>query len=238
MFKKLLKNNRQRINEELTDIEQRKFFSPAMYILTQKILKALNEYAHGRLIDIGCGDMPFKRHIPQAVIQYDTLDTEARTEGVTYIGSVLDMHMIQDESYDSAICFEVLEHVPNPFIAISEINRILKNEGLLIISVPHMWPIHEAPDDYFRFTNYGLKYLLEQNQFEIVSMETSGGILTFLGHNVSSGILCLFWRVPVLKHLIFLLLKWLVVLPCAFIDDKVIKSQMAPLEYICVAKKI
>ena len=237
-FKNLLQNNRQRINQDLADIQQRKFFSPALYLLTQKILKALEKHAHGRLIDIGCGDTPFRNQLPPAVVQYDTLDLNVKRDDITYIGSVMDMHMIKDASYDSAMCFEVLEHVPNPFIAIREINRILKNDGLLIISVPHMWPIHEAPHDYLRFTYYGLKHILQENQFKIVSMENSGGILTYIGHNVTSLILCLVWGVPILKHLVFFLVKWLIVLPCAFIDDKVIRSEMAPLEYLCIAKKV
>jgi len=237
-LKKLLHNNRQRINQELPDIEQRKFISPALYILTQKILKSLETNATGRLIDVGCGDMPFKNHIPQAVTQYDTLDVEESTGGITYIGDILDMSMIHSETYDSAICLEVLEHIKNPFIAIKEINRILKKEGLLIISVPHMWPIHEAPHDYFRFTNFGLKHVLEENQFEILSLEISGGVLSYFGHNISLLLLCLFWRVPAIKQLIFFCVKWLIVLPWGFIDDKIIKSQTAPLEYLCVARKI
>jgi len=236
-MKEFLKRNRQRINQDLPDIDQRKFFSPALYILTKKILIVLRKYAKGRLIDIGCGDMPFKRHLTDSVTRYESLDRESRTEGVTYIGDAMDMHMVSDESYDTAICFEVLEHVPNPFKAVSEIKRILKIEGILLLSVPHMWIIHEAPHDYLRFTNFGLKYILEENQFEVISIEAVGGLFSFLGHFVSSGILCLFWRVPLLKQLMFFLMKWLVVLPCAMIDDKVVRSQIAPLEYLCVAKK-
>jgi len=181
--------------------------------------------------------MPFRNHIPQAVTQYDSIDVDEKAADITYVGDILNMSMIQSETYDSAVCFEVLEHVKNPFIAIKEINRILKKDGLLIISVPHMWLIHEAPHDYFRFTKYGLKHILEENQFKIISMETVGGLLSLLGHFISCGILCLFWRVPVVKDLLFFLVKWLITLPCAIIDDKLIRSQMMPLEYLCVAKK-
>jgi len=238
MIKTLIKKNRQKINDDFPNIAQRKYFSPALYLLTNKILDVLKIYAKGRLIDIGCGDMPFKQCLPDGVVQYDTLDMEARTEGVTYIASAMDMRIIADNTYDSAICFEVLEHVPNPFVAVAEINRILNDQGVLIISVPHMWPIHEAPHDYLRFTCFGIKHILEENHFEVLEIQTSGGILTYLGHNISTVILCLFWHVPVLKWVIFFLVKWLVVLPCALLDDKIIKSQITPLEYLCIAKKI
>lgn len=237
MIKSLIKKNRQRLNQELPDIEQRKYFSPALYILTGKILRALNTHARGRLLDIGCGDMPFKGRLPEAVTQYDTLDVESRTEGVTYITSAMDMSMIPDNSYDSAMCFEVLEHVPNPFTAAAEMHRVLKQDGTLVISVPHMWPIHEAPHDYLRFTYYGIKNVLEASGFEIVSIEISGGLLTYFGHNLASVLLGLTYHIPVIKHIMFFLVKWLIVLPWAWIDDKVVRSEITPLEYLCVARK-
>ena len=190
-----------------------------------------------RLLDIGCGDMPFKAHLPQQVTQYDTLDVESRTEGVTYIASAMDMRMIPDDSYDSAMCFEVLEHVPNPFIAAAEMHRVLKPGGTLVISVPHMWPIHEAPHDYLRFTYFGIKNVLESNGFEIVTIEISGGLLTYFGHNIASVLLGLTYHIPVVKQIMFFLVKWLIVLPWAWIDDRVFRSEITPLEYLCVARK-
>lgn len=237
MIKEWIRKNRQRINQDLKDINDRKYFSPALYILTNKILKELKNYAKGNLIDIGCGDMPFKNHLPDTVSRYDTLDMEARTEGVTYISNAMDMKIILGDVYDTAICFEVLEHVPNPFMAVGEINRILKKNGILLISVPHMWPIHEAPHDYLRFTAFGIKYILEENNFEIISIAPSGGILTYFGHTLSTVILGLVWPIPILKQITFFCTKWLIVLPWAYIDDRLIKSEIAPLEYLCIARK-
>jgi SAM-dependent methyltransferase len=237
MLQKLLRNNRQRINQDLPDIDQRKYFSPALYALTKKILQALEEHAHGQLIDIGCGDMPFKYHLPKAVTQYDTLDIEARTEGVTYIGSVLDMYMIKDESYDSAMCFDVLEHVPNPFEAVQEICRVLKKGGILMLSVPHLSRLHEIPHDYYRYTEFGIRSMLESNGFEIIEIDSTGSLCCFLGHQVSSILNCLFWRIPIFKWIIFYLNKCICVLPCFFIDRYFLKARLFPLGYICIAQK-
>ena len=65
----------------------------------------------------------------------------------------------EDNFFDYVFLIEVLEHVKNPFIALSEINRVLKKGGKLIMSTPFMLPIHDAPNDFFRYTKYGIELL-------------------------------------------------------------------------------
>ncbi len=55
-----------------------------------------------------------------------------------------------------------LEHLPEPGLALAEIARTLEPGGRLLIAAPHEWEVHQAPHDYFRYTRYGLQYLLER----------------------------------------------------------------------------
>lgn len=238
MFRTLIQKNRKQLDNDLADIKDRKYFSPAIYIFAQKLLKAIDKYAHGCLIDIGCGDTPYIKHIPPAVTQYDTFDIEKRSAKVTYIGDVTNMHMIKNDAYDTLLCLAVLEHVSDPFSAIKEMRRILKKDGTCILSAPHIARLHEEPHDYFRYTHYGIKALLEKNGFRIIEIEKNGTLLSFLGHQISTIVLCLVWHIPVLKHLFFFINKILIVYPIAFIDQKIMKSSLMPLNYFCIAQKI
>ena len=66
------------------------------------------------------------------------------------------------------LCTEVLEHLPEPQKAVDEFFRVLKPGGTLLLTTRFLFPIHDAPHDYFRYTKYGLRHLLRR--FEIVEL--------------------------------------------------------------------
>ena len=75
----------------------------------------------------------------------------------------------------------MLEHVKNPHIYITEILRVLKPNGKLMLSVPFFWIEHEKPFDYRRFTQNGIKNFLISRGFEVkFSRKTTGGIYASL----------------------------------------------------------
>ena len=67
-----------------------------------------------------------------------------------------------DQTYDVIVLSEVLEHVHSPHLAIRNIHGLLKHGGRLILTAPFIFPIHERPHDYFRYTRYGLEFLLSE----------------------------------------------------------------------------
>ena len=70
--------------------------------------------------------------------------------------------------YDIIVMSEVLEHCHSPHEAIAAIMRALRPSGMLILTTPFIFPIHDAPNDYFRFTRYGIRHLLtEFNEIKI-----------------------------------------------------------------------
>ena len=238
MLSNVISKNREKLNKDLSVCEERKFFSPGTYWEYLLTVPAIVEFAHGNCIDIGCGDMPFKSIVLGKVSQYDTLDIERRIPEVKYLGNILNMDMISDNAYDSVLCIEVLEHVRDPFLAISEVSRIVKKKGHIILSVPHLSRLHEEPNDYFRYTKHGLQYLLKNAGFRVLRIEPGGGIFSFLGHQFSSIFVCLFWHVPIVRNIVFFMNKWLCVMPCYFLDKNIDKKKIFTLGYTCVAEKI
>jgi SAM-dependent methyltransferase len=233
----LLEKNRLRLNKELNQLEKRKFFSPAIYCTYETTISAIRKYARGKLIDIGCGDMMYRDLFVQQVTQYDTLDIEPRGPDVKFIGSVLNMHMIYDNYYDSALCFDVLEHIPDPPKAVLEILRILKPGGTLMLSVPHLSRLHEEPNDFFRFTKYGIQRVLQNAGFVQIEVISQGGLFSFLGHQFSTLFVCSFWHIPLLKRAVFFLNKWFCVRPCVFFDKLLDRKKIFAMAYFAVAQK-
>lgn len=74
---------------------------------------------------------------------------------------------IAAETMDAVLLFEVLEHLPDDHKALSEIRRVLKPGGRLYISVPFIYPVHDAPGDFRRYTVYGSRQVLAAHGFSI-----------------------------------------------------------------------
>jgi len=81
---------------------------------------------------------------------------------------IADIHKLpfKKDSVDLIICTGTLEHIENPWIAVEEFRRILKNNGYCYIATPFMQGYHPDPSDYWRFTIEGLKILFRD--FEII----------------------------------------------------------------------
>lgn len=80
---------------------------------------------------------------------------------------------LENRSFGTVICFSVLEHCKHPFKMCDNISRLLKNEGLLFVSVPFSWKIHGYPSDYWRFTPDGIKVLFPECDFDVHAGELS-----------------------------------------------------------------
>lgn len=86
----------------------------------------------------------------------------------TLVADVCDLGCFRDETFDVVMMMEVLEHVRTPEAAIREVYRVLKKDGLLLLSTPFIFEIHDAPHDFYRFTRFGLEHLLSEfSQIEI-----------------------------------------------------------------------
>jgi len=70
------------------------------------------------------------------------------------------------DRFETVFCLSVLEHCDQPFLMASNITRLLKNGGKLVVSVPFAWHFHGYPSDYWRFTHEGIKKLFPDLEFD------------------------------------------------------------------------
>jgi SAM-dependent methyltransferase len=117
----------------------------------------------GLTLDLGAQAGPYASHFPRRV----ALDLQ-RSAGIAIVGDARALP-IRDAVFDIVLCTEMLEHVPEPQVAIDEMRRVLKPGGTLLLTTRFLFPIHDAPHDYFRFTKYGLRHLVRQ--FEILELQ-------------------------------------------------------------------
>lgn len=128
----------------------------------------------GNMADIGCGSKPYRQFF-SAVENYTGFDMA--NEGHNHANEKIDILFdgktipVANAVFESVISTEVLEHVFWPHSWLTEINRILKPGGLFLLTCPFMFHEHEVPNDYGRYSSYGLQYLLNQHGFAVIQQE-------------------------------------------------------------------
>lgn len=130
-----------------------------------------------RMLDAGSGSGIYRGLFDAA--QYESADFAQVEKGyghITYVCDLADVP-VEDARYDLVLLTQVLEHLPEPAAVLREMHRVLKPGSQLWLSAPLFYFEHEAPYDFYRYTQYGLRYLLESAGFEIERLEWLEGYL-------------------------------------------------------------
>jgi SAM-dependent methyltransferase len=199
----------------------------------------LRRYAHGRMADIGCGVKPYRAMASSLVTEHVGIDHESSLHGKAHVDVVGTAYAIPqpDASFDTVLCTDVLEHLEEPGVAIAEAHRVLKQGGVAIYTVPFFWHLHEQPRDFYRFTQYGLKYLFERNHFEVLELKALSGFCATFGQELAyflqqlrgqSRLNPLWWILPPIV---------LLVQGIAYLLNKIDRSKNFTIEYIIAARK-
>lgn len=175
------------LNNKLYKIHKRFVYNSSLigflinpfYISRSSLYRHLKSYSKqisgGNLLDVGCGIKPYEKLF--VVDTYNGIDI--KESGHDHSLSKVDLYFdgehipYENSSYDYVISTEVFEHCFNLDSLLCEIRRVLKKNGELFFTVPFCWNEHEVPYDFARYSQFGLKCILEKNGFEIIEIKKS-----------------------------------------------------------------
>jgi SAM-dependent methyltransferase len=143
----------------------------------------LPRYGRGRLIDLGCGKVPLYGLYRSLVSDVTCVDWAASPHPSEHLDHELDLAAplpFADGSFDTVLLSDVLEHVPAPERLWAEIARLLAPGGHLLLNLPFLYGIHEAPHDYGRYTEFALRRFAALAGLEVVTLVSVGGSLHVL----------------------------------------------------------
>lgn len=144
----------------------------------------IGEYVGGVVVDMGCTDKSIEKYLKNAsgyigLDYYQTATHWYATRPDVY-GDAQQLPFA-DHSVDAVLLLDVLEHLPQPACCFSEAARILKSNGLFVLKVPFLYPLHDEPLDFQRWTRHGLHQLAKKHGFSVKALDYTGNPLETAG---------------------------------------------------------
>lgn len=164
-------------------------------------------------VDLGVGDAEWS---------YDRLDAVSNLEHLPF----------PDGVFDAALNIVTLEHVRDPAAVLTELSRVLRRGGSLLLATPLEWEEHQEPHDYFRYTRYGLEHLLRTAGLEVRRLQPAGGFFRLLGRRLLNT--PQFFRGPASLLALVVVAAPALILPAL---DGFDRRKNFTLGHICVARK-
>lgn len=191
-----------------------------------------------RVLDAGAGEARHRRHFTRQ--RYCAVDLAVGDATWNYgkLDAVADLTALpfRAAAFRASIHIVTLEHLPEPACALAELARVLAPGSPVLLAVPQEWELHQAPHDYFRYTRYGLAYLLDRAGFEITRLEPAGGYFRLLARRLLNG---LQFFAGGLRWLLFLPAALLLAPPALVFPllDGLDRKRDFTLGYVCYARK-
>lgn len=219
-----------------------RYYGYCEYSLKKFVKRISSQTIPGKkILDVGAGEQQYKslfKHLDYTSQDLGIGDESWDFSKIDIVSEIYDIP-VPDNSFDYILCTQVLEHLKYPHKAFSEFSRILKPGGLLFVTCPFVWPEHQKPYDYFRYTQFSLKFLATENNFSIEELNNVGGkFITIAGMylhpNTSLHIKNGYLRYGI--RILFYPLNFLIGF-IAYYVDKLDRYQDLTLQYECIFKK-
>jgi SAM-dependent methyltransferase len=220
------------------------------YYLRRDLEKIIStHHFSGSILDVGCGEKPYRRLFTDAA-EYVGIDYKTYSHNNLARGDKPDYFFTDDykktlslpfrnSQFPHTVAFQVLEHHPEPEVMIREMLRVTQKHGYVLLSCPFIWGLHEIPADYFRYTEFSLRRMIQAHGGKVITITKQGGPGSTIAMLLTDALiekmqlnrllyvlgLCLYPLIYCISLLTFLL-------------DGVFQSERIFLNYIILAKKL
>ena len=145
--------------------------------------------AGARVLDAGAGESAYKSHFARQRYTGIDLGIGDREWDYTNLDVMGDLAALPfaTGAFDAALNIVTLEHVKEPQRVLTELARVLRPGGRLLLVVPHEWEVHQHPNDFFRYTKYGVEEFARTAGFSVVSIMAGGGYFRLLARRLLNG---------------------------------------------------
>lgn len=159
------------------------FWTCPFFFVRKNLYTNIKHYAPkmcGKILDFGCGAKPYRGLFVNCT---DYVGVDIEESGHSHISEQIDCYYdgkklpFEDNYFDNIFSSEVFEHISNLDQILDELYRVLKVDGLLLVTVPFVWNEHEIPYDFNRFTQFGIEKCLKKHGFTIVESRKSTNYL-------------------------------------------------------------
>ena len=154
------------------------FWSIAVDHITirETLAPLISRHTKGVVLDAGAGRLAWRALLRDKAAIYFASDTFFSHPELAFLCDVQGGVPLRNASVDTIFCCSVMEHTPEPWRVLPEFRRILRPGGKIILSVPFLYYLHGVPQDYFRFTQFGVARLAAAAGLEVIEITTSGGL--------------------------------------------------------------
>ena len=230
-----------------------RFLISPYFIIRFYLLKDIRYYVEkykfeGSVIDVGCGQKPFQ-YLFSNTQKYTGIDFKGYSINKDFQSGKPDIFFkrnyiktfklpFKDNTFDNAVSFQVLEHHKDPDMMVKEITRVIKRKGLIMITAPFLVGLHEGPNDFQRYTEFGLRELFKKNNCEVLDIKGQGSVFSTIYMAVNENF-NYFAAKSKFNYFISLIIYplYLVYQYVSLLLDPLIKTNSTIINYIVIAEK-